>query len=109
MKSYEIDSNIKVSDFENFLNVYDIDNKYIYNLNSTIHFNVNDSEFLTYITTTNAHWPLISYKIYGTTRLAWLLMKLNNVTSKNLFDILPAATKVKYIDQEIVKDILKTL
>ena len=25
------------------------------------------------------HWPLISYKIYGTTRLAWLLWKLNDV------------------------------
>lgn len=55
------------------------------------------------------HWPLISYIIYGTTRLAWLLMKLNNVDVKDMFTPKCASETVKYVNKETLPQLVKVI
>lgn len=55
------------------------------------------------------HWPLISYSIYGTTRFAWLLMKLNGVKAEDTFMPKYPSDKVKYISKDSLPQIVKTV
>lgn len=96
------------TDFEQFFNIYKIDNNYQFNFNSTLYLNINQDMLLFYTLVGDMHWPLISYQLYGTTRLAWLLMKINNVSTQNIFNIVPAATTIKYVDINIVKKIINS-
>ena len=87
-------------DFENSLNVYqDKNDFYFYNLNSTIYLDVPNSRLKKFICQHDLHWPIISYKIYGTVRLAWLLMKINHIMPKLAFEIVPAGSIVSYLDR----------
>jgi len=111
MKLTDIDyeTTLKITDFENFFDVYESDNVYRYNLNNSIFLNIDDSVILTYELKTPAHWSLISYKLYGTPRLAWLLMKINNVSLSETFEKLQPGTKIKYVSENNVKAILRSL
>lgn len=101
---------LKITDLENMFNIYlDKKGNFVYNLNSSVYFNDQNAVLSTYTLTTDAHWPLVSYKIYGTTRLAWLLMKLNGVDATNVFKKLHASDKVKYIEKQNLERILDIL
>lgn len=101
---------LKVTDFENLLNIYeDSSGNYYYNLNNTVYFNVNPDSILYYTCNCDMQWPLVSYKLYGTTRLAWLLMKINNVKPCDVFKSLHATDKIKYISQSDVENALESL
>jgi len=54
-------------------------------------------------------WPLISYKIYDTIHLAWLLMMVNNVTSDNVFDVVPASSVIYYVPNEYLETIIRLI
>ena len=91
MKISEIDDNrineiLKITDLENAFDTF-VDKRMnrMFNLNKSIYINV-DPESLPVFTCTHVmHWPLISYMIYGTTRLAWQLWKVNNTTTSDTF------------------------
>lgn len=101
---------LKSTDFENILNVYQDKNyNWIYNLNQTTLFEVDDSLILKYTCTYDSHWPLISYNIYGTTRLAWILYRLNNVTIENIFKPILAGSTVNYIHKSYIRTIITSL
>lgn len=97
----------KFTDLDNFFSIYEYNGNYNYNLNSTIYLNINESLLKKYVLTCDMYWPLISYKIYETTRLAWLLMKLNNVEAKDVFKKIKATTTIKYIDTNYVQEIIQ--
>ena len=98
---------LKITDFENLFKIYEDDNlNYRYNLNETLYLNVDPQTYEYYNVTHDMFWPLISYNIYGTTRLAWLLMKTNNVTAKNIFNKVRAGKVVKYINKDVVENIV---
>lgn len=101
---------LKITDFENIFDVY-LDNKqnYHYNLNQTIYFDISEDNLLEYICTTNCAWPLISYQIYGTTRLAWFLMKINKVDTKNIFDKKQPGDIIKYLEREKLQQVISDL
>ena len=88
-------------DLEQMFGAYlDEQNVWTLNLNSSFYaVGLPDEVFSIYITTTPLHWPTVSYNIYGTTRLAWLLMKLNDVKDGEIFKEIPAATAVKYLEK----------
>lgn len=110
MKISDIDSSIEITDLENMFNIYeDKQGFYKYNLNETIYLNVDKSQCETYTLKTIAYWPLISYKIYQTPKLAWLLMKLNNVDGKHIFDKQKPGTIIYYLPTETVESIVKQL
>ena len=100
---------LKTTDFENGLNVYqDANGNWFYNLNQTTKFQIDKPLLLEYTCTYDCHWPLIAYNLYGSARLAWLLMRLNNVTTANVFQPVLASTKVKYIDKAYLRTIINS-
>lgn len=101
---------LKITDFENFFDIHqDKNDRYFYNLNSTLYFDVDENSLLEYTCTINMHWTLISYKLYGTTRLAWLLWKLNNISPADIFKVKHPGEKVKYLDKQYVEGIVADL
>lgn len=99
-------------DMEQMLNVY-LDRHGVWNLNINSSFyaiNLPDEILTAYIVPSEMRWPSISYNIYGTTRLAWLLMKLNHIQGENIFKEVPAGTAVMYLDRgRYVNTILSTI
>ena len=106
-KISKLDSSVKFLDFENFFEVYedsrDQRRPYTFNLNSTLYLDgvPKNTKKITH----DMFWTTISYDIYETTRLWWLLMKVNNVTADKMFDVVPAGTDVRFLNKETVKEI----
>ena len=93
-------------DFENFFDISkDDDGYYRYNLNSTLYLGYSYSDLKEYVPSHDLHWPIISYNIYGTTRLAWLLCKLNGV--KDPIYPVDAGTPVMYVPKELVNKVIQ--
>lgn len=104
----EIDSN----DLDNFFNVYiSQNNDYVFNLNSTLYFsnisNIPLKYFKYYECKNGDTFMGISYKLYKTTHLWWLLMKLNNV--RDAFATIRIGNYLRYLDQSIVNNIISSL
>ncbi len=98
-------------DLENLFTVH-VDKKgnYVYNLNRGLQFQINDdADLQTYVVTHPMHWPLASYQIYQTTRLAWLLMMLNGVDAKSMFKKWQPGDIVKYLSANSVTSLLATI
>ena len=77
-------------DVESVFNIHeDLRGNIVFNLNETTYFNVPKNMLKAKILDHPLHWSTISYEIYGTTRLAWFLLKLNNIPTKNLFIRVP--------------------
>jgi hypothetical protein len=77
----------------------DEEGRWQYNLNSTFYLiDIPDEVCQWYICPTDMHWPSISWKVYGSTRLAWFLMKLNGVRDQNIFNQIKAGTRIRYLD-----------
>ncbi len=90
----------KYSDLENMFNVHpDKFNNWAPNINETVYLDIHPESLLVYIPDHPIHWGLLSYKLYGTTRLTWLLLKINKVKPENLFDRLTPGIPVFYIDE----------
>lgn len=101
------DDAVKFTDLENFFSIYQDENAYYrYNLNSTVYLNVPSSRLKTYVCKHDMHWPTISYDLYGTVRLAWVLMKVNGITPDISFDIVPAGSSVKYLDRSDITTVI---
>lgn len=93
MKLKDLELTGKTTDFENFFDVEKLDNGlYSFNLNETIFFDAKNGGYNVFIPDHDMFWPLVSYKVYGSTRLAWLLMKVNGVTAETIFDVVKAGT-----------------
>lgn len=116
---------LKITDLENFFEVHkDVYDRFYFNINETLYFDVakpdlnsenttqlqiDSTGLAVYTCTTPSFWTLLSYKIYGTTRLAWLLMKLNDVDSSNVLDQKMPGDKIWYLPRENVESIVAEL
>ena len=77
---------LKITDLENIFDIYvDKRNNAVFNANETLYINVNKDTLPEFVCSSPMHWTILSYKIYGTTRLAWLLLKINNIDMKDVF------------------------
>lgn len=108
------DSNIqkylKITDFENFFNVFqDQNGNNFYNLNENLYFQVDKTTLPSMVCDCHCFWPLLSYKIYGTTRLAWMLMKVNDVNAANVFDAKEPGDIIYYVPKDAVEGIVADL
>ena len=101
----------KTTDLENLFDIeQDGLGKLGFNLNESLYLQMPDRVKATYVCQyAEMHWPLISYAIYGTTRLAWLLMKINGVKAEDMFVPRRAAETVKYITKDMLLQIVKTI
>jgi len=106
MKKKDVYDNIpgywKTTDLENLFDInQDSREMYGFNLNENLYIDVPESAIRIYdCQYAEMHWPLISYTLYGTTRLAWLLMKLNGVKAEDTFLPKRSADPIKYIGKE---------
>ena len=99
---------IKMTDLEHMFNIYeDEHNDYRYNLNTTLYVDALSHD--TYTLNHDLQWPTVSYKLYGTTRLAWLLMKLNDVKAADVFQYVKAGQTIKYLPTNDVQQILDVI
>lgn len=110
MKNSDLKVKTNITDLENALSIYkNKDGNYIYNLNETVYLNIPTSRLEIYIPDHPSHWPLISYKLYNTTRLAWLLMKVNHIDAKDVFKIIPASMPIYYVNDVDVRTIIDNI
>lgn len=101
---------VKITDLENMFKItIDSNNNYVFNLNETIYLNIDKSNLNTYTCSYISFWPLISYKLYNTTRLAWLLMKINDVSAKDMFKALEPGDIIYYLSTSQVETIVKSI
>jgi hypothetical protein len=97
--------------YENVFNVYQNDNTdYFYNILAKTNFpdNIESSYYKTYtIPANNMPYTLISYNLYGTILLWWLICSVNKI--QNPVFTLPAGTQIKYLTPTYVRLILAQL
>ena len=94
---------LRNDDYANIFNIYtDEDSKYFYNLLQTaaIPNNLPVSFYDSYNVTYNDTWPFISYKLYNTPNLWWVIASVNNIT--NPLEKLVPGTQIKYLKAEYV-------
>ena len=97
-------------DLENMFSIHvDKRDNYVFNLNETAYINIDESNLLTHHLTHDMFWTTISYQLYNTTRLAWLLMKLNNVKAENIFDPKKAGDTIYYVNNDTVAQIIQSI
>lgn len=101
---------LKIADLENFFELF-IDKRHnlVFDMNKTIYINVDPTQLPDFICDSVMHWPLISYKIYSTTRLAWLLCKLNRVDTTDIFKAKQPGDVVKYLPTTYANDIIEDI
>lgn len=96
-------------DLENAFGVFeDRRGNYVYNLNQTVYFpdldQLPDSALKYYQCKELDQWTTVSYNVYGTTRYAWLIMKVNKIR-----DALVKPFKgqvIAYLPQDALKSVL---
>jgi hypothetical protein len=97
--------------YENLFNVYqNRSNQYFYNILSKVNFPSNlDSNFFDTYTIPNNNMPytLISYKLYGSILLWWVICSVNNITNPVFFP--QAGTKLKILKPAIVSAVIQQL
>ena len=83
----------------------------VYNTMRTIYFsnidNIPKSYFEYYKVMNNDSWNLISYKLYGTIELWWMIVKLNNIPDPTFEP--EEDTYIRYITKEKVNQVLDLL
>ena len=98
---------------ENYENIFDIftdkDDRYFYNLLQTIAFpqNLPDGYFDLYNIVYGDTWPFISYKVYNTPNVWWIILLANNIN--NPITSLVPGTTIKIPKIQLVKIVLAEL
>ncbi|MEO6584422.1 MAG: hypothetical protein ABIO05_08865 [Ferruginibacter sp.] len=102
-------SNLDDYSYENIFSVYERDGMYFYNLLNTITFptEINPLLYSNYIVNGNLSWQLLSYKLYGTIKLWWVICAVNQI--QNPLIIPPAGTTLKILTANAVAEVLKKL
>ena len=97
--------------YENIFNVYqNTDDQYYYNILRKVNFpeNIDESYFTTYTVPSNyTPYTLISYKVYGTIYLWWLICAFNRINNPVYFP--PAGSSLKVLKPEYVRSVLQSL
>jgi len=97
--------------YENLFNVYQNNNdQYFYNILSKVNFptNLDSTYFDTYvIPNRNMPYTLISYKLYGTILLWWLICSANNITNPVFY--LEPGTKIKVLKPDLVSAVVRLI
>lgn len=100
----------KITDLENVFNIsIDKNQNYVYNLNETLVINIAESELTEIICDHPTYWTQLSYVLFGSTRLAWILMKINHVSALGMFEIIQPGDTVKVPSGEIVSRIVNAI
>ena len=102
-------SNLSDNRYENIFNMGTNNNYFFYNIIKTIKFPEElDSSIFDYkIINQKKPYTAVSYDVYGTQNLWWLILLSNNIT--NPVDVITPGTRLKIIKSKFVKDIINTI
>ena len=102
-------SNLPDNRYENIFNMGTNNNYFFYNIIKTIKFPEElDSNIFDYkIINQKLPYTAVSYNVYGTQNLWWLILLSNNIT--NPVDVITPGTRLKIIKSKFVKDIVNTI
>ena len=110
LEDQEINKFLQITDLENFFDIaVDFNNNYVFNFNKGLYIKVQKSALPEFECKHEMHWTLISYMIYGTTRLAWLLWKLNDVGMADVFKAKQPHDKVKYLPTKYLESLVSDI
>jgi len=101
---------LSVLKLENLFNVYNNGAHYFYNILGTVNIpeNLDPATFVEYtVPAEDMPWTLISYKVYNTIDLWWLICSINNIT--NPIEFAKAGTTLKVLTPDYVASILQAL
>lgn len=97
--------------YENIFKVYQTEDKnfYFYNIIKNIKMpdNINDTVFDLITLKSNQPLTTLSYEIYGTTYLWWLICIMNNI--QNPFDVNNIGKQIKVLKKQYLKIVLNTI
>tara|TARA_R110002012_G_scaffold318344_1_gene536513 strand:- start:3135 stop:3500 length:366 start_codon:yes stop_codon:yes gene_type:complete len=97
--------------YENIFKVYQTGKKnyYYYNILKKIKIseNLNNSFFDFIVLNRNLPLTTVSYELYGTTYLWWLILVVNKI--QNPVKNLPAGKKIRFVKNKFLKDILDNI
>lgn len=84
---------------------------YVYDIMKTVYFDKLDDTpeafYDHYVIKLKDTWPLISHKLYNTTKLWWMLLKLNSII--NPFVEPEVGKSLRYLSEDQIRDILATI
>lgn len=102
-------SNLSDNRYENIFNMGTNNNYFFYNIIKTVKFPKElDSSIFDYrIINQNKPYTSVSYDVYGTQNLWWLILLSNNIT--NPVDVITPGTRLKIIKSKFVRDIINTI
>lgn len=98
---------VSATDIEQLLNYYGLDDDIRCNLNTGIVIDIDPESYEIFHLTTSMFWPQISYLIYNTTSLYWLLEMLNTTLTTSCFGKIEAPAHIVYIPQ--AREIISTV
>ncbi len=101
---------LKITDLQNAFDTY-IDKKLnrMFNLNTSVYINADESVLQKFQCNHEMHWTTISYKRYGTTRLAWLLWKVNKTSVPDTFKAKQPGDIVYFLPTDMVERIISDI
>jgi hypothetical protein len=98
---------LNIDNLENIFQVYtDNNNRYYYNLLQTVNIpqNLPPGYFDIYIVKYNDTWPLVSYNVYETPNLWWIIVSVNNISNPTIQPI--QGTTLKVLKPSLVRNVL---
>lgn len=111
MKQSEIKDLPNLDDYSyaNIFSVYQDGDLYFYNLLNSVNFpvDINPNYYNEYELPHGMSWTLISYRMYKTIKLWWLICAVNQIT--NPLEMPPAGTKIKILTVSAVNQVLRKL
>ncbi len=107
----EVTLSLSKYDFANLFSIVNNGEKSYYNICKTLNFidssNIPTSLYSVYEFSIGDTWTNLSYKLFGTIRLWWLLCKFNNI--ENPFEEIIPGTPIKVPGDQIQTEILDLL
>ena len=95
--------------YENIFKLYIKEGKYIYNILRQVNIDMSTADPQTYDQTIikfDMPWTAISFRVYSTTELWWLLYLSNKNTIKTPLELVPGGTKLNIIKPQYLRDIV---
>ena len=101
---------LRNENYENIFNIYtDEDGRYYYNLLQTIALpqNLPAGYYTTYDVKYGDTWPFISYKLYNTPNLWWIITAANNISDPT--SLPEPGSQIKYFKTNVVRAVLNQI
>ena len=98
--------------YENIFKVYAKGEKYIYNILRRVDIDLNSADPSTFAEAPlqiESPWTNISYHVYGTVDLWWLIYICNKDIFKNPLQMVPGGTKLRVIKTDKLQSILNEI